>query len=312
MSHCRICDCFNLYYFVCHRKLSTAIITRGTLRKGSFLVGGHAWAKVRGLFDHNSQPIEAATPGVPVEILGWREVPLAGDQILEVKSEKKAHSVMHFRQQAAKQAKAEHDLDAIKKKQQEHLAVYNERRNLSKKQRHILNRQDTSSTSDDITRVNVILKGDVHGSVEAILDVFDTYDCNDQCRLNVVHYGVGPITDGDIELAKAFDAIIYSFSLPLPAKRNSNVMMREFNIIYRLIEDLQNEINKRIPEIDVEEEVGRAEVLKMFEITNEKKKKVLVCGCRCISGLLKKNLRYKVLRNSEVLFDGKCEPLLRI
>ena len=81
-----------------YRKLSTAIVTRGTLRKGCVLVCGQSWAKVRGLFDHNGEPIDSATPGTPAEILGWRELPFAGDEILEVESEVKSHIVFFYKQ----------------------------------------------------------------------------------------------------------------------------------------------------------------------------------------------------------------------
>lgn len=288
-------------------KLSTAVITRGTLRKGSILVGGLAWAKVRALFDHNNQPIETATPGTPVEILGWRELPEAGNIILEVENEKKAHVVMDYRQQVSLQEKAEGDITAIKKKETEHMATYlvqrQERRMIGRYVKTKISRE--KQIEDDTTpKLSIILKGDVHGSVEAILDVIDTYDCSDKCKLSVVHYGVGEIAEGDIELAKAFNSIIYAFSIKLPSKRPPGIPMREFNVIYRLIEDLKQEINKRLPEIDVEENVGKAKVLEVFEI-NEKKKKVPVLGCRCTDGVLKKKLRYKLLREDQLIYDGK-------
>lgn len=105
-----------LFYF---SKLSTCIVTRGTLRRGAILVGGQAWAKVRGLVDHTGQTLEAAPPGTPVEILGWRELPHAGDQILEVESEKKAHSVLRFRHAQSQMDRATSDLDAIRQKEEQ-------------------------------------------------------------------------------------------------------------------------------------------------------------------------------------------------
>lgn len=291
--------------YVFHSKLSTAIVTRGTLRKGSILVGGQAWAKVRALFDHNNQPIQTVTPGMPVEILGWRELPMAGDQILEVGSEKKAHSVIEYRQRAAKHDKAEEDLDVIKIKESEHLAHYHEQRALRRGRRKPPNsvREKTYAADDPTPKLNIILKGDVHGSVEAILDVLDTYDCSDKCRMSIVHYGVGEITEGDIELAKVFNSIIYAFSIRVPPKRPAGVAIRAFNIIYRLIEDVKTEINSRLPEVDVEEQTGAANVLQIFEI-NDKRKKLAVLGCRCVKGALKKSLRFKLIRDTEVIYDG--------
>lgn len=296
-------DVLNKRYCVSFRKLSTMIVTRGTLRKGCILVAGLAHAKVRGLFDHNNQPIESVTPGVPTEILGWRELPDAGDIILEVESEKKASSVLRYRERMEQTKRAEQDLDAINAKREQHNAVYQERRKLTKREKRSF-KEKTYAPDDPTPKLNVILKADVHGSLEAILDVFDTYDNTDMCRFSVVHYGVGPITDGDIELAKTFNAVIYGFSIKLPAARPKDVTMREFNIIYRLIEDVIEEINKRLPEIDVDDVVGEAEVQQIFLI-NERNRKIPVLGCRCVKGTLKKKLRYKIIRDDEVIYDGE-------
>lgn len=281
------------------------IVTRGTLRKGCIIVAGEAHAKVRGLFDHNNQPVETVTPGIPTEILGWRELPAAGDIVLEVENEKKAHSVIKYREHQRKMEKAEHDLDVINEKRQQYNVVYQERRKLTKREKQRLSKETANCKVEDSTpKLNVILKADVHGSLEAILDVFDTYDSSDRCRFSVIHYGVGAVTEGDIDLAKTFNAIIYGFSIKLPQSRTSGVIMREFDIIYRLFEDVVEEINSRLPEIDVEDIIGEGEVQQIFMI-NEKNKKVPVLGCRCKKGVLKKNLRYKIMRDDELIYDGE-------
>lgn len=279
------------------------IVTRGTLRKGCVLVSGLAHAKVRGIFDHSNQPIECVTPGVPAEILGWRELPESGEIILEVDGEKKATSVIKYREHKLMKQKAEQQLDVIEAKREQHNEIYQERRKLTKRQKRSM-KGKTYAPDDPTPRLNVIIKADVHGSLEAILDVLDTYDCNDKCRLSIVHYGVGQINDGDIELAKVFNAIIYGFSIKLPTKKPNDVVLREFNIIYRLIEDITEEATKRLPEIDVEDIIGEADVQQMFFI-NEKNKKVPVLGCRCLKGTLKKKHKFKVIRDDDVIFDGK-------
>lgn len=268
-------------------------------------MAGTAHAKVRGMFDYNNQPIELATPGTPAEILGWREIPDAGDQVLEVESEKKANSVIHYRQQKAAGEKAINDLDEINKKRMAQDALYKERRTLKQSERYKLD-MTTKEPIDLRPKFNVIVKADVHGSMEAILDVLDTYDSSDACKLSIVHYGVGPVVEGDMELAKTFNAVIYSFSLPLLKKKPNDIVIKEFNIIYRLIEDVIQEINNRLPEVEVEDVVGEAEVLQLFHI-NEKNKKIPVIGCRCTKGQLKKNLKVKLMRDDECIYDGKYE-----
>lgn len=294
------------------RKLSTALVTRGTLRKGSVLVSGTAWAKVRGIFDHTGQLLECATPGTPVEIIGWRELPSAGDVILEVESEKKAHSVIHYRQSKSLTEKAISDLEVIQKKEEAHNAEYQEK--LTKRRAtgvfrpKLGNRPKEIPRDDGSPRVNIVLKGDVHGSVEAILDVLDTYVASDICKLDVVHYGVGNVTEGDLELAQTFNAIVYAFSTKPPQVIPQGVIVREFNIIYRLIDDLKNEINSRLPQVEVEEELGAANVLQIFKI-NEGRKQVTVLGCRCVKGVLKKSARYKLKRSDEILCDGPLSSM---
>lgn len=311
-------------------KLTTIIVTRGTLRRGAILVSGVAWAKVRAMFDHAGQPVESAEPGTPVEILGWRELPMSGDEILEVESEKIAGSVMRWRQAQAQKEKAEDNLEAIKLKQKEHdekyIAERTERRKKGKyKVRRIGPREKEYIEDNSVPRINVIIKGDVHGSVEAILDVLETYHENDQVRLDIIHYGVGDVNEGDIELAKTFNAIIYAFSVnPPKVPVPKNVTINQVNIIYRLVDNLKEVINTKIPPLDVEEVIGKiintietvlifpstgeANVLQIFDIT-EGKKEVTVLGCRCTKGVLKKNLFYKLRRNDEIVYEGKLDSM---
>lgn len=245
-------------------KLSTAIVTRGTLRKGAILVSGLAWAKVRALFDHAGHPLDSAEPGTPVEILGWRDLPESGEEILEVESEKAAASVMRWRSIQAQKQKAENDLDVIKVKQTEHDKIYkaerDERRKKGKyKTRRVGPRPKEYIEDNSVPRINVIIKGDVTGSVEAILDVLETYHENEQVRLDIVHYGVGDVTENDIELANTFNAIIYAFSVKTPKlSLPKNVKVKEVDIIYRLVDHLKEEINAKIPPLEVPETIGRS------------------------------------------------------
>ena len=258
-------------------KISTAIITRGTLRKGAILTAGLAWAKVRALFDHSGQPLEKAEPGTPVEILGWRELPFAGDEIIEVESERQASSVMRFRRSKAMHEKAEADLEAIRQKQLEHEEKYKlEREERRKKRRYKAwrsgPREKEIIEDNSVPRLNVIVKGDVHGSVEAILDVLDTYSENDRVRLDIVHYGVGDVTANDLEMAKMFNGIIYAFSVNASLQGiPKNVKIKKVDIIYRLVEHLKEEINLKLPKVDVEEIVGEFD---FFDLKNSKRFKI--------------------------------------
>uniref|UniRef100_A0A336MIR5 CSON001165 protein n=1 Tax=Culicoides sonorensis TaxID=179676 RepID=A0A336MIR5_CULSO len=290
-------------------KLSTAIVTRGTLRKGAILLSGLAHAKVRSMFDHNGKVIEETPPGKPVEILGWRELPSSGDLILEVDSEKTAHAILKWRQHKSLEDRALSDLEAIRAKQNEHDEQYKkdrEARLLSGKfKRRTYGIRAKESAPDDLTpRVSVIIKADVHGSLEAILDVLDTYHSNDKCKLDIVHYGVGDVSEGDLELAKVFKAIIYAFSVNLPKSIPKSTTIKEVNIIYRLVDDLKSAINEKLPQIPEDEIIGEANVLQLFKVTDHRKE-VTVLGCRCTKGILKKNMKFRVMRQGEMVHEGE-------
>lgn len=170
--------------------------------------------------------------------------------------------MIKYREAQDRLNQAEKNKDAILIKELEHLEKYRaerEERRLSGRYRKRSGpRQKESGPDDPRPRINIIIKGDVHGSVEAILDVLETYDGNDKVRLDIVHYGVGDITEGDIELAKTFNAIIYAFSVKTPSgKLDKGVNVREVNIIYRLVDDLKNEINSKLPEVEEEEILGK-------------------------------------------------------
>ncbi|XP_069672304.1 translation initiation factor IF-2, mitochondrial isoform X2 [Periplaneta americana] len=299
-------------------KLSTAIVQRGTLQKGSVLVAGLAWAKVRAMFNEQGQSVQEAPPSTPVEVLGWRELPSAGDEIIEVENEKRAHEVMRWRESISKVEKQEAEREAVESKIQEHLKVYKEqletRRKLGKfKLRPTGPREKEIKDDDQGPRVSVVIKGDVDGSVEAILDVLETYNCNTECKLNLVHYGVGNVSETDVELADAFKAIIYCFNVEVPDKvkeiaKISKISIRPHKVIYKLIDDLKKEISSQLPPKDVEEVLGEANVLQDFEIT-EGKKKVHVAGCRCTKGILRKSGKYRLQRGQEIIFDGLLESM---
>lgn len=151
------------------------------------------------------------------------------------------------------------------------------------------------------------------GSVEALLDVLDTYHSH-QCDLDLIHYGVGPVSEGDVKLGEPFGAIIYAFNVGLvsPAVRqvlaSSKVKLREHNIIYRLFEDLREEMEKLLPPVDEEEVVGEANVLQEFLVT-EGKKKTPVAGCRCVKGTLRKDGLFRLVRGEETVFQGRLASM---
>ncbi|XP_075556004.1 mitochondrial translation initiation factor 2 [Dermacentor variabilis] len=297
-----------------HRgKLSTALVQRGTLRKGAYLVAGLAWAKVRGMFDEWGKPVQTALPGTPVQVIGWRSLPSAGDVIIEVESEKRAQQVVHWRES---QMQAEKDIEeyrAIQEKVQRHLVQYKaeleQRRamGLRKKRKRLTNREK-EYTVDDTPCLPIVVKADVDGSVEAVLDLLDTYHSHHKCRLDIIHYGVGPVSESDVQLAQPFNGIVYAFHVPVlgaagSAAEEGNIDIRSYNVIYHLIDDIKKELGKRLPLLDEDEVHGEALVQQEFLI-NEGRKKIPVAGCKCTKGTLRKNALYKLVRDSETIHSG--------
>ncbi|XP_064484222.1 translation initiation factor IF-2, mitochondrial-like [Ornithodoros turicata] len=302
-----------------HRgKLSTALIQRGTLRKGSYIVAGEAWAKVRAMFDEWGKPIQSAPPGTPAQVIGWRSLPSAGDDIIEVESEKRAREVVELRETRRQEQKEEADSVAIQKKLEDHLAKYRAElqdrrsRGIRRKRRRTTNREKEYQV-DDSPHLSIVIKGDVDGSVEAVLDILDTYHSHQNCRLDLIHYGVGPVTESDVELAQPFDGIIYAFHVPVldnavQLARENSIAIRDFRVIYHLIDDIKEELGRRLPHVPKEEVIGEAVVIQEF-VVNDGRKKLPVAGCRCIKGILKKDALFKVVRDETTLHSGPLSSM---
>ncbi|KAM3958857.1 mitochondrial translation initiation factor 2 [Aphomia sociella] len=294
-------------------KQATVLVQRGTLRRGCVVVAGSGWAKVRVLTSADGRPVLEAPPATPVSVLGWRELPSAGDLVLEVKSEKRASEVLKWRHNQRMKEKQEQDRAAIEAKEAAHRELYKATLARKRAMGRFKVRPDGPRQKliqhDDHPTLSVLVKGDVDGSVEAILDILETYDDHDRVRLDLVHYGVGPVTPNDLEIAEAFDAVVYAFNVDCPPPlvvdaKKKNIPVKKYNIIYKLVDDVKEEISVRIPKRQEEEIVGEANVLQLFQVT-EGKRKVPVAGCRCMKGNLARNALYRVIREQEVVYEGK-------
>lgn len=306
--------------------VTTAIIQRGTLRKGSILVAGKSWAKVRSMFDENGKTVNEAYPSMPVGIIGWRDLPSAGDEILEVESEARAHEVVDWRKYEQEQKKNKEALEAIEETRKEHQEAHRKDREkygtLHWKERSYIKFQERKkqkllrpkeNVERDSNMLPIIIKGDVDGSVETILNIVDTYDASHECELDLVHFGVGDVSENDVNLAEAFHGVIYGFNVntskviqETAAKKGVKIKLHK--IIYRLVEDLQEELSSRLPCTVEEHTVGEASVLATFSIT-EGKKKIPVAGCRVQKGQLEKQKKFKLVRNGGIIWKGSLTSL---
>ncbi|XP_070842782.1 translation initiation factor IF-2, mitochondrial [Chaetodon trifascialis] len=306
--------------------VTTAIVQRGTLKRGCVLVAGKSWAKVRFLFDENGRAVTDAGPSTAVGVVGWKELPSAGDVMLEVESEQQAREVVEWRTYKEEQQKLQEEKSAIELKQKLHLEEYRkEREDLShlswRKRKAALYRANRAKFAmrpsermqRDEMSLPLIIKGDVDGSVEAILNILDSYDAEHQCHLEVLHFGIGDISENDVNMAETFAGSIYGFNVgasrsvqQLASKQG--IPLRLHTIIYKLIDELKDELSSKLPPVVSESVVGEATVLAMFDITVGKKK-VPVAGCRVQKGQLDRQLNFRLIRGRDTIWEGSLVAL---
>ncbi len=267
--------------------VATVLVQNGTLRTSDNFVVGNVYGKVRAMFDDRGAQLLEAPPSTPVEILGIEGLPQAGDQFVVVADRDKARGISDYREQKAREA-------ALAKSSRVSLEGLAEQ-------------MKTSGTKE----LNIILKGDVGGSVEVLTDLLSKLS-NDQVRLKVLRSGVGAITESDVLLASASNAIIIGFNVRPERKaqelaEQEKVDIRLHSIIYELQDEIKRAMTGLLEPTFKETHQGRAEVLETFRIP----KVGTVAGCRVTEGLIKRDSEVRLLRDNVVVFKGKVGSLRR-
>jgi len=266
--------------------VATVLVQNGTLNASDNFVVGNVFGKVRAMFDDRGASLESAPPSTPVEILGLEGLPQAGDQFVVVADRDKARGISDYREQKAREA-------ALAKSSRVSLEGLAE--------------QIKTGTKE----LNIILKGDVQGSVEVLSDLLSKLS-NDKVRLKLLRSGVGAITEGDVLLASASNAIIIGFNVRPERKAQELAEQEEVDIrLHSIIYELQDEIKRAMSgllEPTIKETYqGRATVLETFRIP----KVGTVAGCRVIDGSIKRDAEVRLLRDNVVVFKGKVGSLRR-
>ncbi|RNA03217.1 Translation initiation factor IF- mitochondrial [Brachionus plicatilis] len=310
-------------------KLATVLIKRGTLSKGAFLIAGGTWCKVKFLFDENAQNVKKAGLSEAVRVAGWKDLPNSGDEVLQVNSEHRAKEICELRHKKESLAKQKIDQEIIKKKRAEHDQFYHEKLNEKRLagENYAISKIEPEEKSDshvnssghiepsDVSKLHILIKADVNGSLEAILNVLETYNCSDKVILDVVHFEVGPVKKSDIEMVEMFNGIIYCFNLSRneAVEKEAESKIRHFNVIYKLFDDLKLELNNLAPLIEQEELIGEADILKVFDYNESNKKVIKIAGGRCVEGHLDRKLSFRLVRNGECLVEKqKCKSLKHV
>lgn len=299
--------------------ISTVLVRRGTVKVGSYLVAGTTYCKVRGMKDENGKLVKTAGPSTPVQIWGWKELPDSGDQLLEAKSEQIAKRVCENRINREKQIKATRDIETINKKRQDEVKELQRQEKINELKLAGFDAETLKNefeTDPECIKVKYIIKSDVFGSAEAIKGSIDGMG-NDEVKSVVVLHEAGMPSDSDVERAKALGAKILCFNVKIPkltqAKADkNNVEIKEYNIIYRLIEDVTSELTSHLkPHIELKT-LGEVEIKDVFTITSKTKLKFKIAGCKVTSGNIKRSSKIKVLRGKEVIFEGTLSSLKHV
>ena len=267
--------------------VATILVQSGTLRKGDIVLCGFEYGRVRAMRDENGKEIDEAGPSIPVEVLGLSGVPAAGDEATVVRDEKKAREVALHRQGKFREVK------------------------LARQQKAKLENMFSNMAEGDIAELNIIVKADVQGSVEAIIQSLQDLS-TDEVKVKVVGSGVGGISETDATLAAASNAIIVGFNVRADASARriieaENIDLRYYSIIYELLNDVKAAMSGMLQPEFKQEIIGLAEVRDVFKHP----KFGAIAGCMVTEGVVKRNNPIRVLRDNVVIFEGELESLRR-
>ena len=267
--------------------VASLLVQQGTLNQGDIVLAGLQYGRVRAMLDENGQPIKVAGPSIPVEILGLDGTPDAGDPFVAVESEKRAREIADFRQEKQRSSK------------------------IARQQAAKLDSMFETMTAGEVQTLNVVIKADVRGSLEALQSSLSDLG-NEEVKVNVVAGGVGGITETDVSLAMTSNAVIFGFNTRADSKarsmaENEGVEVRYYNVIYDLIDDVKAALSGMLsPELR-EEIVGIAEVRDVFRSP----KFGLIAGCMVTEGTVFRSKPIRVLRDNIVIYEGELESLRR-
>jgi translation initiation factor IF-2 len=270
--------------------VATMLVQRGTLKVGDAIVAGDAHGKVRALSNYKGERLKEARPGDPVEIIGFDKPPSAGEMGRVVENDREARELANRRGERSRR---------------EQLAQASSRRGVSLED--LFSELGTGEVKD----LNIVLKGDVQGSVEAVGSELGKIQ-HPEVRVNVIHSGVGGITEGDIMLAAASNAMVIGFNVrPNSDARQlaerEGVEIRPYTIIYKLTEDIEQALVGMLSPVQTEETIGEAEVRQLFKVS----RLGTIAGCMVTNGLVRRNAQVRVIRDGTVIYTTTIAQLRR-
>jgi translation initiation factor IF-2 len=267
--------------------LATVLLQNGTLRVGDSIIAGMASGRVRALQNDRGERVQSAGPSMPVEISGFTDVPLAGDEMIAVEDDRLIRAVAEERRDRDREQR------------------------VSAGSKVTLDNLFDSISEGKVETLNIIVKADVQGSVEAVRQALEKLS-NDQVKIRVLHAGVGAITKDDVNLASAFGALIIGFNIRPDSNardmaEKEEVDVRLYRVIYQAIEDIEKAMKGMLEPVFKENLLGQAEVRNTFRITGAG----TIAGCYVTEGKMQRNASVRLLRDNVVVFEGKLASLRR-
>jgi translation initiation factor IF-2 len=267
--------------------VATVLIQRGTLRVGDIFVAGSEWGRVRALVDDHGQAQTEAGPSTPIEVLGLNGIPLAGDDLIVAENEGRARDIADFRQRRRRDAAA------------------------AQGGRGTLEQMFSQIAAGTASELPVVVKSDVQGSLEAIVGSLERISTS-EVSVRVLHSAVGGITESDVILAKASDAVIIGFNVRANPQardlaRRDGVEIRYYSIIYNLIDDMRAALSGLLAPTLRERLLGNASIREVFNITRVGK----VAGCLVTDGVVRRGAKVRLLRDNVVIHEGSLKTLKR-
>ncbi len=264
--------------------VATLLVQDGTLREGDAFVAGLCWGKVRAMTNERGERLKEAGPSTPVEVLGLSDVPMAGDPFFVVENEKVAREISEERREKAKELSVDRGKVTIEE---------------------IMKRLMEGESKE----LRLIVKADVQGSLEAIREVIDRLS-TDEIKVNIVHYGIGAVTETDVMLAKASGAIIIGFNVRPDAQarkviEREKVEVRTYKVIYDIVEDIKKIMSGMLEPEEREVVLGRAEIRQIFKVPRVGN----VAGCYVLEGKIARNAKIRIIRDGVIVYDGKLSSL---
>ncbi|KAL2260568.1 hypothetical protein VTK26DRAFT_5363 [Humicola hyalothermophila] len=310
-------------------RVATVLVKRGTLRVGDYIVAGQVHAKVRSLRNEAGVEVKEAPPGTAVEVLGWKEPPSAGDMVLQAPDEARAKAAVRYRQELRDRGEVIEQMvqQGQDRRERERERELEKAADLSRKRRggaahepaEEAAEDDEASAEDSAPKtlhVNFTVKGDVHGSVEAVSAAL-LEQGNNEVRARVLHAAPGQITESDVEHAAVAGSTIVNFNNTIPGhiKRMAGaagVRIMDHNVIYHLVEEVRERLADALPPLVVKKVIGEADVLQVFPINVRGRVYKNIAGCRIGNGKVVRNAKARVLRGGETVFEGIIETLKHV